>query len=598
MGNVQADPVIPSERPPGCYRLDTGAPIEMSAATVTLVAAVASARPGAPQARAPDPASDTWRELERRLETVTKAAEALGSRIPRVKDLRLARRIALGLDTLLANVAAGHGALDLAIGEGLVALETGLRAMHLGYSHIRDYAREELGLNASTAVKKARLARKLRERPLVRNALRKGKITPRKAEIIAPVAVGEDQMRWILRAKGETVRALRKAVNAKPDADEEEWQHLGATVSEKERATLDEGLRWGAIVIGARSKKFERVEAWGQEYVSSHEVPEGDDSADNVYFCSDQDLEWYAEQLERESRLWANLVAVDPVKGPEFSGEVDPWRIDAELKRLVGMRDRWDEVLGKLALEFNRTRAFEILKFTSFGHYCEERLGMAKRTVAQRVALERCLRRFPLLRQALREKRITYEKARVIARHIDSGHATELGPLITRAGTATCIDLQEELEVEAEEQMCAQAIFRTVIPAHVTDLLKDTFRAIRAVAKRWMSVGEYLVELAAHFVEVWKAHVRRLRMTRQQKILARGRHRCQVPGCSRSAVHSHHIEFRSQGGSDDPDNQIGLCAVHHLRGIHDGLLRVTGKAPDDLVWEFGLRRSRAQTAVP
>ena len=84
MGNVQADPVIPSERPPGCYRLETGAPIEMSAATVTLVAAVASARPGAPQARAPDPASDTWRELERRLETVTKAAEALVSRIPRV----------------------------------------------------------------------------------------------------------------------------------------------------------------------------------------------------------------------------------------------------------------------------------------------------------------------------------------------------------------------------------------------------------------------------------------------------------------------------------------------------------------------------------
>jgi hypothetical protein len=102
-----------------------------------------------------------------------------------MKDPRLARRIALGLDTLLANVAAGHGALDLALGEGLVALETGLRAMHLGYSHIRDYGREQLGLNASTAVKKARLARKLRERPLVRNALRKGEITPRKAEIAA-----------------------------------------------------------------------------------------------------------------------------------------------------------------------------------------------------------------------------------------------------------------------------------------------------------------------------------------------------------------------------------------------------------------------------
>jgi hypothetical protein len=66
----------------------------------------------------------------------------------------------VGSICFLANVAAGHGALDLGIGDGLLALETGLRAMHLGYSNIGDYAREELGLNASTAVKKARLARR------------------------------------------------------------------------------------------------------------------------------------------------------------------------------------------------------------------------------------------------------------------------------------------------------------------------------------------------------------------------------------------------------------------------------------------------------
>jgi hypothetical protein len=129
-----------------------------------------------------------------------------------------------------------------------------------------------------------------------------------------------------------------------------------------------------------------------------------------VYFSSDQDLEWYQEQVERETRQWAQLAAVDPVKGPEFSGEVDPWRIDAELKRLTAMRDRWDEGLGKLAVEFKRARAWDLLGFASFGQYCEERLGMAKRTVAQRVGLEWSLRRFPLLRQALREKRITYER--------------------------------------------------------------------------------------------------------------------------------------------------------------------------------------------
>ncbi len=32
-----------------------------------------------------------------------------------------------------------------------------------------------------------------------------------------------------------------------------------------------------------------------------------------------------------------------------------------------------------------------------------------------------------------------------------------------------------------------------------------------------------------------------------------------------------------------------LCAFHHLRGVHAGLLRCTGKAPDGLRWELGIR---------
>jgi hypothetical protein len=105
------------------------------------------------------------------------------------------------------------------------------------------------------------------------------------------------------------------------------------------------------------------------------------------------------------------------------------------------------------------------------------------------------------------------------------------------------------------------------------------------------------VELAGHFAEVWKAHVKE-KMTKRKRVLIRDRHRCQVPGCSRPAAHVHHIEYRSQGGSNDDPNLLCLCAAHHLFGIHEGRMRVTGKAPDELVWEFGLRRPRAQTAVP
>ncbi len=101
--------------------------------------------------------------------------------------------------------------------------------------------------------------------------------------------------------------------------------------------------------------------------------------------------------------------------------------------------------------------------------------------------------------------------------------------------------------------------------------------------------------LAEHFIETWRPLLK-LANTLQRRVRARDNHFCQVPGCSRAAVHTHHIIPVSQGGSDDPENLISLCAAHHLCGIHGGRMRVTGTAPDNLVWEFELRRSYVAAA--
>jgi len=113
-------------------------------------------------------------ELDAKLEALANAAAPLGSRLPRVRDPATARRMAHAMDALLRNLSSGCGALDVALGEGLDALTVGRRAMDLKYSSIGDYAREELGINASTAVKMARLARRLRDLPLLREAVRRG----------------------------------------------------------------------------------------------------------------------------------------------------------------------------------------------------------------------------------------------------------------------------------------------------------------------------------------------------------------------------------------------------------------------------------------
>jgi hypothetical protein len=55
------------------------------------------------------------------------------------------------------------------------------------------------------------------------------------------------------------------------------------------------------------------------------------------------------------------------------------------------------------------------MEFASFAHYVAERLGMAPRTVEQRVWLERRLYSLPALREAMRDGRLSYEKARLVA---------------------------------------------------------------------------------------------------------------------------------------------------------------------------------------
>jgi len=97
--------------------------------------------------------SEICADIDTRIDEIAPAVACLGWRLPRVRDPAVARRMAHGIHAALVHVATGRGAVDIAIGEGLAALNVDLRAMDLKYSNINDYAREELGINASTAAK-------------------------------------------------------------------------------------------------------------------------------------------------------------------------------------------------------------------------------------------------------------------------------------------------------------------------------------------------------------------------------------------------------------------------------------------------------------
>ena len=62
-------------------------------------------------------------------------------------------------------------------------------------------------------------------------------------------------------------------------------------------------------------------------------------------------------------------------------------------------------------------------------------------------------------------------------------------------------------------------------------------------------------------------------------------------------LQDHHIVFRSAGGSNDLENRVALCAFHHLRGLHGGTIRYTGRAPDGLRFDLGVREGGSAVAV-
>jgi hypothetical protein len=105
---------------------------------------------------------------------------------------------------------------------------------------------------------------------------------------------------------------------------------------------------------------------------------------------------------------------------------------------------------------------------------------------------------------------------------------------------------------------------------------------------RLPTAGEALGVMLDHVLSSWG--VLDEKIAARYKIFARDGWRCAVPGCtSMQNLHAHHIRFRSAQGSDAMENRITLCAFHHLRGVHAGLLRCVGRAPDGLRWEMGIR---------
>jgi hypothetical protein len=128
---------------------------------------------------------------------------------------------------------------------------------------------------------------------------------------------------------------------------------------------------------------------------------------------------------------------------------------------------------------------------------------------------------------------------------------------------------------------------QTLSPADESRLVPSIRLAARHV-ERGTPIPDWICLLAVleEFVETWD-NPRAIPRRPNDAIRARDGYRCTVPGCTERATETHHIEYRSHGGSDDPSNLTSICAFHHRMGEHGGMLQVTGTAPLHLRWKIG-----------
>jgi hypothetical protein len=130
---------------------------------------------------------------------------------------------------------------------------------------------------------------------------------------------------------------------------------------------------------------------------------------------------------------------------------------------------------------------------------------------------------------------------------------------------------------------------RLVLPETLDRLLQAAEATLRRDAEEALTPEECLYVLCLVFLrqagleDSGQGRVRR-------QALERAGYRCEVPGCAcRTNLHVHHIQRRSQGGSDELFNLAVACAAHHLRHLHGGTIRVEGADPATRIWEIGLQ---------
>ncbi|MHC4953733.1 MAG: HNH endonuclease [Planctomycetota bacterium] len=502
---------------------------------------------------------------------------------------------ALELDRAAVRMARRQGAIEVALGDALARLFDRDGLIELGYSKQVDYARERLGVPPRTMYAWVKLARALRDRPLLHAAVEGGVVSPRKASAVAPLAVGDDEELWVSAAMRLPLRELESAVRAEGVETSSGYGRVESAMLRMEPAdqdVLDQAIAIVKELEDHQPSRWQCVEIICQEWLSEFGYEDRESPAQSLTSLALTSLALTSLALTPLERMQSasirkQLRAIEVVSDPSIPIEsaVD---LDARIVELMAARRAFDIAFGAVLARLVRCAAWKAVGYDTLEEYCRGRLGISARCVRERVWLERRMDALPELRAALGAGQVTYSKALTVARDATPCNVAER---IEEASVTTWQQIERESTAREDRRNRALGVRRLWGPEDAMGTIADAIASARmAGGMAGLGVigpGEALALIAAYFIRVYGTHPDRRLPARRRAVLLRHGGSCAVPGCSRAAQHIHHIEFRSQGGTDAESNLLGLCATHHLRGIHRGHMAVAGRAGERLDWRFG-----------
>lgn len=231
--------------------------------------------------------------------------------------------------------------------------------------------------------------------------------------------------------------------------------------------------------------------------------------------------------------------------------------------------------------------------FSSIGDYALELIGIKPRKAHYLVFIASRLQKLPQIREAFDSGELSWTKAREIT---SVATAETEGEWLDKAQRLTNRDLERAVRRHAGQSPGGFATVTISMPVEVLEMWNDAYELAERLSgtalEKWQVLEPALAELlgthlpadaSGEAVEV--EDEKALPVSVRNEVLNRDGWQCAFPGCTlRKMLDVHHIVFRSRGGSDEVDNLVCLCRIHHGL-VHRGICSVTGSVGVDLEFE-------------